>query len=71
MDVFDQAQELELRQREAAIRAQQKALAGEGREDCFLCGEPIGEERLKAMPNAVRCIDCQERRERWKSRRSR
>ncbi len=30
---------------------------------CFECGEPIATERLRALPFAVRCRDCEERRE--------
>ena len=30
---------------------------------CLDCGEVIGSSRLRAMPFAVRCRDCQERRE--------
>ena len=30
---------------------------------CGRCGKPIGEERLKAMPYAVKCIDCKRREE--------
>ncbi len=26
--------------------------------NCESCGEPIGEERLKALPTSVLCIDC-------------
>lgn len=26
---------------------------------CIDCGEPIGEQRKKAVPHAVRCITCQ------------
>jgi DnaK suppressor protein len=26
--------------------------------DCESCGEPIAEERLKALPTSVLCIDC-------------
>jgi len=26
--------------------------------DCVSCGEPISEERLKAVPHAARCMDC-------------
>lgn len=26
---------------------------------CESCGEPIGEERLAAVPEATRCISCQ------------
>jgi len=28
--------------------------------DCESCGEPIGEERLRALPYSVLCIDCAE-----------
>ena len=30
---------------------------------CFECGEEISERRLRALPFAVRCKDCEERRE--------
>lgn len=26
--------------------------------NCESCGEPIGEDRLQAMPTSVQCIDC-------------
>ena len=26
--------------------------------DCVSCGEPIGEERLKALPTSIQCIEC-------------
>ena len=31
---------------------------------CFDCGEEIGEARMKANPAAVRCVSCQEKKER-------
>ena len=31
--------------------------------NCFECGEEIGEKRLRALPFAVRCKDCEEHRE--------
>jgi DnaK suppressor protein len=31
--------------------------------DCFDCGEEIPEKRLRALPFAVRCKDCEEARE--------
>ena len=31
--------------------------------NCFDCGEEIGEKRLRALPFAVRCKDCEETRE--------
>jgi DnaK suppressor protein len=30
---------------------------------CFECGEEIAEKRLRALPFAVRCKDCEEARE--------
>lgn len=33
---------------------------------CIDCGEPIPESRLKAVPNTVRCLDCQSEYERTK-----
>jgi DnaK suppressor protein len=30
---------------------------------CFECGEEISERRLRALPFAVRCKDCEEARE--------
>lgn len=38
---------------------------GEGKESvCIDCGEEIDPGRLAAKPDAVRCIDCQGKRER-------
>lgn len=31
--------------------------------NCFECGEEISRQRLRALPFAVRCIDCEEARE--------
>lgn len=31
--------------------------------NCFECGQPISERRLRALPFAVRCKDCEEARE--------
>ena len=31
--------------------------------NCFECGEEIAEKRLRALPFAVRCKDCEEQRE--------
>jgi RNA polymerase-binding transcription factor len=31
--------------------------------DCFECGDEIAEKRLRALPFAVRCKDCEETRE--------
>ncbi|MCL4847003.1 MAG: TraR/DksA C4-type zinc finger protein [Acidobacteria bacterium] len=43
--------------------------------NCFECGEEISQQRLRALPFAVRCRDCEEAREnaqlreRWLSQR--
>lgn len=33
---------------------------------CAQCGQSIGEERLKAMPYAVLCVECKSKKERFK-----
>lgn len=35
---------------------------------CEVCGGPIGEARLEAVPTALRCIECQAGRSRARSR---
>jgi DnaK suppressor protein len=35
---------------------------------CFECGEEIGEKRLRALPFAVRCKSCEERKENLEQR---
>ncbi len=44
---------------DAAIRRLEEGSYG----DCFECGEEISEARLRALPFAVRCKDCEEARE--------
>ena len=44
---------------DAAIRRLEEGTYG----DCFECGEEITEARLRALPFAVRCKDCEEARE--------
>jgi DnaK suppressor protein len=44
---------------DAALRRLDEGTYG----DCFECGEPISEARLRALPFAVRCKDCEEARE--------
>ena len=51
----------ELRQ----IEAVRRRIAGGEADLCADCGEKIGYERLIAYPFATRCIDCQERQERF------
>ncbi|HSI41779.1 MAG TPA: TraR/DksA C4-type zinc finger protein [Xanthobacteraceae bacterium] len=70
-DDVDRAQALEERQREISLRRQAERMAGDGRLSCVVCGEAIDPERLRVLPNALRCIGCQERRERWRRGRRR
>ena len=44
---------------DAALRRLEEGTYG----DCFECGDQISEARLRALPFAVRCIDCEEARE--------
>jgi len=44
---------------DAALRRLEEGTYG----NCFECGEEIAEPRLKALPFAVRCKDCEEERE--------
>ena len=44
---------------DAALRRLDEGTYG----DCFECGEEIAEARLRALPFAVRCKDCEEARE--------
>ncbi len=51
---IDRELALELQQIERAIRR----IDAEQYFDCTACGEPIGEERLRALPYANSCISC-------------
>ena len=44
---------------DAALRRLEEGTYG----DCFKCGDQISEARLRALPFAVRCKDCEEARE--------
>ena len=44
---------------DAALRRLDEGTYG----DCFECGEEIAEKRLRALPFAVRCKDCEEAKE--------
>jgi DnaK suppressor protein len=48
-----------LKKIDAALRRIREGTYGE----CFECGEKIPESRLRALPFAVRCRDCEEARE--------
>ena len=41
-----------------------RAREGRGRRQCVDCGEVIAEARRQHVPNATRCVACQERHER-------
>lgn len=67
-DAADRAQIREEQERDEALaRAREQAhLAAaeqpfeiEGRRVCLDCFEPIERRRLKALPGAVRCLECQ------------
>ncbi|KFA96235.1 TraR/DksA family transcriptional regulator [Vibrio sp. ER1A] len=68
-DQFDKAQELETTFREKAIahhRSRQTEQPDEdehGNRYCLSCGGEIPPQRMKAIPNAVRCVSCQSLRE--------
>ena len=61
MDSTDHAQDLEQRERAAAIKAATSHSDADapGREDCAGCGDPIAPARRLANPSATRCITCQ------------
>ncbi|HCH3753755.1 TPA: TraR/DksA C4-type zinc finger protein [Vibrio parahaemolyticus] len=68
-DQFDRAQELETLFRNAAISnrpilAEEKPDEDEdGNRYCLSCGSVVPPERIGALPNAVRCVSCQSRKE--------
>jgi len=62
---FDQARDLALRSNlERTLQQVEEALsrfASGAYGVCKSCGEPIDPARLKALPHATRCLDCQRR----------
>ena len=42
----------------AAVRAALKRIEAGTYGSCTVCGEPVGEKRLEAVPHAPRCINC-------------
>jgi RNA polymerase-binding protein DksA len=48
----------------AALEAARQRIASGTYGTCADCGQPIGQERLKANPVALRCAECQTARER-------
>lgn len=55
---FDLAEQLAQAERDAGVRRAQAAVRGMSGKFVCDCGEPIGEARLAALPNARDCIDC-------------
>jgi len=65
MDQFDQAQELDARFREQALReARRNRRSGESRQNCLDCDEEIPEKRRQTVSGCLRCVACQEAFER-------
>ena len=62
MDIFDRAQEINELFRDNALKEhfskRRSRLRGSGG-ICEDCGEPIPKKRLKANPQATRCVTCQ------------
>ena len=58
-DLADLASRTESRLNDMRVKATQAKLRGAGSADCRSCGEPIPEERRKALPSATRCAGCQ------------
>ena len=68
MDAMQQQKMIQASRRSAQMRLQQVASAlrrldDDEYGDCLLCGEPIGDARLGARPEAPCCISCQTKRE--------
>lgn len=72
---FDLAQEIEQRTRDEALARFAEAVAAteptltiDGVRVCLGCHDPLTKKRLKAYPNAARCVECQELKERLERR---
>lgn len=67
MDDFDHASNIEEQYRAfaiaAATRPERSAAVSEEFCQNEACGEPIPDERRRAIPGCRFCVDCQERRE--------
>ncbi|WP_176317188.1 TraR/DksA C4-type zinc finger protein [Burkholderia vietnamiensis] len=67
MDDFDHASDIEEQYRALAIAAATRPACSTAESEAFClneaCGEPIPEERRRAIPGCRFCIECQERRE--------
>lgn len=45
--------------KDAILAARAAMPAGEGSDDCALCGDPIPEPRRRALPGVRTCVACQ------------
>jgi len=64
-DIIDRAQKQETEDRERWLAARRRRPREAPDEDkhgryCLTCGEVIPDERIVAEPYAVRCVECQE-----------
>ena len=60
MDIADQASDREMADREFALAAQRAARPERPSvSHCLECGEPIPEERQRAVPGVTLCVECQ------------
>ena len=50
---------MEEQRRRALAAAEQPEHDARGRRICLDCGEPIPARRLRVVPDAVRCVECQ------------
>lgn len=69
-DIVDRAQEREQVNLHRALRSHAERaavraapLVVDGKRVCTDCFDPLTKKRLKANPDAVRCVDCQELKE--------
>ena len=58
---LDETTDMMLDEEEARIKEARRALADGTYGTCWVCKRQIPPERLKAVPEAVRCLDCQRR----------
>lgn len=52
---------------DAVLAARAAMPAGEGSEECVICGDDIPEARRKALPGARTCVACQSERDKHKA----
>jgi phage/conjugal plasmid C-4 type zinc finger TraR family protein len=67
-DIIDRAQQYDEQYREIAIASHFSSRIAQRHQpraaDCIDCGEEIPADRREAVPDATRCIGCQEKHER-------